>query len=77
MRFTLNILISIGAAILSGVLGWFTGYVVGVMMMTVSNDRSLGAGLPTVWLMNTLAPVFAVTGFFVCLVWRFRTVKSN
>jgi TRAP-type C4-dicarboxylate transport system permease small subunit len=75
MRFILNILISIVAGISSAVVGWFAGYVVGGMME--SNDHSLGTGLPTVWLMYVLALVFAVVGFLVCIVWRFRTVKPN
>ena len=70
MRLILNILISSGAAVLSGILGWFSGYVAGVRMEP--NDQSLGTGLPTVFLMYVFALVFGVIGFFACLLWPFE-----
>jgi hypothetical protein len=75
MRLIQNILISIVAGVLSGILGWFSGYAVGVRMEP--SDQSLGSGLPTVFLMYVFALAFCVIGFFVCLLWRLKKNKSN
>ena len=75
MRLTINILISTVAGLLSAVLGWFSGYMVGVLLEP--RDQGLGTGLPTVVLMYVVALVFGIMGFFVCLIWRFRKTKPN
>jgi ABC-type antimicrobial peptide transport system permease subunit len=68
MKIIRNILISSGAGLLSVIVGWFTGYAVGVM--TEDHSQGLGSGLPTVWLMDVFAFAFGLIGFVACLVWR-------
>lgn len=70
-----NILISIGLALLSAILGWFSLYWVGVLLEP--KDDGLGTGLPTVALMYIGALVFAIIGFIVCLIWRLRMKPSS
>ena len=71
MRILRAILISIGAGLLSTVVGWFAGYWIG--LMTEDLFQGLGSGLPTVFLMYVLAVVFGIIGFLACLVWRIRS----
>ena len=71
MRILRAILISIGAGLLSTVVGWFAGYGIGVMTEDLS--QGLGSGLPTVFLMHAFALGFGILGFLACLIWRIRS----
>jgi heme/copper-type cytochrome/quinol oxidase subunit 2 len=72
VSFLRDVATSIGAGILSAILGWFAGYFVGELQ----TDQGLGAGLVSVWLMYVFAITFGIIGFVGCAIWRYRRRKK-
>jgi cation transporter-like permease len=74
MKLVRSILVSTAVGLLSAIVGWFAGYLIGSVF---DPPKGLGSGLPTFFLMCLLALVFGVIGFLVCLVRASKRTDSR